>query len=387
MIANNHKLIHTRFKLSNGAKNAPEHVFLDVDTAIPASGITAIFGHSGSGKTSLLRCIAGLEKANNGRLIISFSDQESIWQDDGIFLPTHNRPIGYVFQEASLFPHLTAQKNLAYATKRAIKRTDAPNDSEFYQRVIDVMGIESILDRYPSQLSGGECQRIAIARALLIQPRLLLMDEPLAALDHQRKQEILPYLERLHQSFDIPILYVSHSMDEVARLADHILVLDQGKVIAEGALTDVFSRIDLPQRLEEESGVILNGKIVEKDNEWQLMRIAFADSHIWIPDCTEPKETAQPNDDETLEHAVRIRILAKDVSLSLSNHEDTSIINRILVRVVEIKSDKDKAMSLVRLRMGSEFLVAKMTKKSVYHLSLAQGMEVWAQVKSVALVR
>jgi len=358
------KLLQARFKLAD--KNGQS--FLDIDTTIPTSGITAIFGHSGSGKTSLLRCIAGLEKAHQGRLIIN----DICWQDADIFLPTHKRPIGYVFQEASLFPHLSAQKNLNYA----IKRADTPVSPEFYQRVISVMGIEDILKRYPSQLSGGERQRIAIARALLIQPRLLLMDEPLAALDHERKQEILPYLERLHKSFDIPILYVSHSMDEVARLADHILVLDQGKVVAEGKLTEVFSRIDLPQRLAQESGVILEGTVIAKDLQWHLMRIAFATGHIWIADSG-----------EELEQAVRIRILAKDVSLALNNHDDMSIVNRIEVNVAEVKSDQDKAMSLVRLTMGTDYLVAKLTQKSAHHLQLVPGMPVWAQIKSVAIVR
>jgi len=376
-IAENKGTIQARFQLIN----KDQQVFLDIDTIIPSAGVTAIFGHSGSGKTSLLRCIAGLEKAEQGQLIVN----EACWQDADTFLPTHKRPIGYVFQEASLFPHLSAQKNLDYAVKRAIKSArkyeDAPTSSEFYQRVIAVMGIENILDRYPSQLSGGERQRIAIARALLIRPRLLLMDEPLAALDHQRKQEILPYLESLHKSFDIPILYVSHSMDEVARLADHILVLDQGKVIAEGELTQVFSRIDLPKRLEEESGVILNGTVVEKDEQWHLMRIAFAQGEIWLAD-----------NDEVLQQDVRIRILAKDVSLALKNHDDTSIVNRILVTVEDIKSDQDKAMSLVRLAIGnesivSEYLVAKLTQRSGHHLQLKPGLSLWAQIKSVALVR
>lgn len=372
MSSTNKDTIQARFKLID----KKQQTFLDIDTVIPATGVTAIFGHSGSGKTSLLRCIAGLEKAQQGRLIVN----ECCWQDADTFLPTHKRPIGYVFQEASLFPHLTALKNLTYATKRAIKhaskRADQSESSEFYQRVIEVMGIAGILNRYPSQLSGGERQRIVIARALLIQPRLLLMDEPLAALDHQRKQEILPYLERLNKSFDIPILYVSHSMDEVARLADHILVLDKGKVVAEGELTEVFSRIDLPQRLAEESGVILKGKVIEKDEHWHLMRVAFAEGHIWLPDSG-----------ETLEQEVRIRVLAKDVSLALSNHQDTSIVNRIPVTVTDIKSDQDKAMSLVRLTMGTEYVVAKLTQRSVHNLNLSLGLKVWAQIKSVAIVR
>ena len=216
--------MQVRFKLISAQKTT----YLDINTHIPATGVTAIYGHSGSGKTSLLRCIAGLESAPQGKLIISKNEWQETWQDTDTFMPVHKRSIGYVFQEASLFTHLSAQKNLNYAIKRADQKVSA----EFYQRVISVMGIEDILSRYPNQLSGGERQRIAIARALLIQPRILLMDEPLAALDHQRKQEILPYLERLQQSFDIPIFYVSHSMDEVARLADHILVLDQGKVLS-----------------------------------------------------------------------------------------------------------------------------------------------------------
>lgn len=364
----NKESIKACFKLVEKNGKRSQQPFLDINTVIPSTGVTAIFGHSGSGKTSLLRCIAGLEKAEQGQLTVNGIS----WQDANTFLPTHKRPIGYVFQETSLFPHLNAQKNLNYA----IKRADQPVSPEFYQRVIDVMGIEGILKRYPSQLSGGERQRIAIARALLIQPRLLLMDEPLAALDHQRKQEILPYLERLHKSFNIPILYVSHSMDEVARLADHILVLDKGKVVAEGELTEVFSRIDLPQRLEEESGVILNGKVMEKDEQWQLMRVSFSEGHIWLPDSG-----------EALAQEVRIRVLAKDVSLALSNHEDTSIVNRIPVTVTEIKSDKDTAMSLVRLSMGSEYVVSKLTQKSVHNLKLTLGLNVWAQIKSVAIVR
>jgi molybdate transport system ATP-binding protein len=361
--------LQAKFCLTNKQGQA----YLDVDCQLSSQGITAIYGHSGSGKTSLLRCIAGLENNQGGQL--SFNGEA--WQNDAFFLPTHKRPIGYVFQEASLFPHLTAEKNLAYA----VKRTSKPVTSEFYQHIISLLGIEQLLKRYPNQLSGGERQRIAIARALLIQPCLLLMDEPLAALDHERKQEILPYLERLHQSFKIPMLYISHSMDEVARLADHILVLDQGKVIAEGPLTEVFSRIDLPKRLEQESGVILNGAVIEKDEHWHLMKVAFSASsdsqaEIWLSDSG-----------EKIHQEVRIRILAKDVSLALNNHEDMSIVNRLPVQVLDIKSDQDKGMSLIRLSMGDDYLIAKLTQKSTHHLNLKTGMSIWAQIKSVAIVR
>lgn len=369
MIKNKAQILQTRFRLSN----QQDQDYLDVDCQLPSQGITAIFGHSGSGKTSLLRCIAGLEKAVNGQLIFN----GETWQNESLFLATHQRPIGYVFQEASLFTHLSAEKNLAYAVKRC-KDKISP---DFYQKVIQVMGIGTLLKRMPNQLSGGEQQRVSIARALLIQPRLLLMDEPLAALDEERKQEILPYLEKLHQEFDFPILYVSHSMDEVARLADHILVLDQGKIIAEGPLTQVFSRIDLPKRLEQEIGVILEGKVIEKDTQWHLMRVAFSagsdsPAEIWLSDSG-----------ESINQEVRIRILAKDVSLALSNHNDMSIVNRLQVQVTDINSDQDKGMSLVRLAMGENFLVAKLTEKSTHHLKLKLGMSIWAQIKSVAIVR
>jgi ABC-type sulfate/molybdate transport systems ATPase subunit len=214
---------------------------LDVDLELPSRGITALFGHSGSGKTTLLRCIAGLERPSNGYLAID----GALWQDDASFLPTHRRPIGYVFQEASLFPHLSVQGNLDYGAKRCGCR---PTSADF-QKVIDLLGIGALLDRKPDRLSGGERQRVAIARALLTAPRLLLMDEPLAALDLARKNEILPYLERLHDELEIPVLYVSHAPDEVARLADHLVVMDGGSAVAQGPLADVLSRIDLPIRL------------------------------------------------------------------------------------------------------------------------------------------
>ena len=186
---------------------------LDVDLALPGRGVTALFGHSGSGKTTLLRCIAGLERAAQGRLAV---DGE-VWQDAGSWLPPHQRPIGYVFQEASLFAHLTVLGNLRYGMKRISGAQRVSLD-----HAIELLGIGHLLDRKPDRLSGGERQRVGIARALAVSPRLLLMDEPLAALDLKRKQEILPYLERLHDELSIPVLYVSHSPDEVARLADYL---------------------------------------------------------------------------------------------------------------------------------------------------------------------
>ena len=361
------KQIKARFRLSYPGNQAQAFA-LDVDVTMPGDGITAIFGHSGSGKTTFLRCVAGLEKPDLGELEV----KGDIWQSRTSFKPTHKRPLGYVFQESSLFPHLTAKGNLDYA----IKRSDQPFSSNLYDRVLSVMGITHILPRYPAQLSGGERQRVAIARALLIQPRLLLMDEPLASLDSARKQEILPYLERLRSGFDIPIFYVSHSMDEVAHLADHVLVLEQGKLVAQGKLAEVFSRIDLPLCFGEETGVIITGEVAERDSRWHLVRVAFNGGELWVRDGG-----------DALHQPVRLRVLARDVSLALASHPDTSIVNRLAAEVVEISPDQDEAMALVRLKCGAEYLIARLTQKSVHQLQLQPGKRVWAQIKSVAVVR
>ncbi|MBU1564555.1 MAG: molybdenum ABC transporter ATP-binding protein [Proteobacteria bacterium] len=209
---------------------------LHVDLHLPAGGVTALFGHSGSGKTTLLRCIAGLERAPGGRLCVN----GELWQDEEHWLPTHKRGVGYVFQEPSLFPHLSVLGNLQYG----MKRTSDPQRIDL-QQLVELLGISHLLVRKPDSLSGGERQRVGIARALAVSPCLLLMDEPLAALDLKRKREILPYLERLHDELEIPVLYVSHSPDEVMRLADHVVVLDDGLVLAEGAPAEIFHHLDL----------------------------------------------------------------------------------------------------------------------------------------------
>ena len=359
-------MIHAQFVLKQKNKGA-DGFSLDINVDIPGRGVTAIFGESGSGKTTFLRCVAGLEKAPQGNLVIN----GSTWQDNRTFLPTHKRPLGYVFLEASLFPHLSAQGNLNYA----IKRSDEPVSEEFYEKVVSTMGIKNILTRLPNQLSGGERQRVAIARALLIQPRILLMDEPLAALDNKRKQEILPYLERLHNSFDIPILYVSHSMDEVARLSDHVVVLHEGKVSAQGSLKEVFSRMDSPVQFTQESGVILQGRIVEKDSQWNLMSVAFSGGKLWLHDSG-----------EAINEPVRIRVLARDLSLALNNHNDTSILNRLEAEVLEVAPGPNNAMAMVRLKAGDDYLIARVTHRSVAHLDIKPGKKLLAQIKSVAIV-
>jgi len=216
---------------------------LDLDLNMPARGVTAIFGHSGSGKTTLLRCIAGLERAPQG--FLRFKGEA--WQDERTFLPVHKRPLGYVFQEASLFPHLSVLGNLRYGLSRSKAASSGRLD-----QAVELLGIGHLLERKPDRLSGGERQRVGIARALAVSPRLLLMDEPLAALDMKRKHEILPYLERLHRTMDLPILYVTHSPDEVVRLADHLVVMEDGRVLAHGTLAETLPYIDLPLTMAEE---------------------------------------------------------------------------------------------------------------------------------------
>lgn len=345
------------------------HAFrLDVDLTLNGAGITAIFGHSGSGKTTFLRCFSGLEKADQANICIN----GDVWQDNKQFTPTHKRPLGYVFQEASLFPHLTAMDNLQYAVKRSWSSVD----DDFFQKVISVMDISHLLNRHPEQLSGGERQRVAIARALLVKPRVLLMDEPLASLDGARKAEIIPYLAQLPGLFNIPILYVSHSLEEVSQLADHCVLLNQGQVVAQGTPQDVFSRIDLPVRFDEETGVIIQGAVVERDEQWHLSKIKFTDSELWVRDGG-----------DAIGDRVRIRILARDVSLTEQPCDQSSILNRVLVTVEEIVADRDEAMSLLRLKAGSDYLIARLTNRSVNHLNLCPGKRIWAQIKSVALVR
>lgn len=338
---------------------------LDVDLDLPGRGVTALFGHSGSGKTTLLRCIAGLERAREGRLAV---DGE-VWQDAGCWLPTHQRPIGYVFQEASLFAHLTVMGNLRYGMKRSSAAQRVSLD-----HAIELLGIGHLLDRKPDRLSGGERQRVGIARALAVSPRLLLMDEPLAALDLKRKQEILPYLERLHDELDIPVLYVSHSPDEVARLADHLVAMEGGRVLASGPLAETLASLDLPIRLGEDAGAILDGTVGAVDGNWHLARVDFDGGSLWARDHG-----------LTIGRRVRMRVLARDVSLA-SEPGTSSIQNVLRGQVEAMGDDEHPGLVLVRVRVGRSVMLARLTRRAAVSLGVVQGRELWVQVKSVALM-
>jgi molybdate transport system ATP-binding protein len=340
---------------------------LDVDLRFPASGVSVLFGPSGSGKTTLLRCIAGLERAASGE--VQFNGE--VWQAPGQFVPAHRRPIGYVFQEASLLAHLSARGNLDYAIRRAPR--GARHIAE--DQAIALLGIEPLLSRRPDQLSGGERQRVAIARALLTQPRLLLMDEPLSALDLPRKREILPYLERIRRELDLPILYVTHAVDEVARLADYLVALDQGRPVAAGSLSDTLSRLDFPLALGEDAGVVLEGQVTERDLQWHLAQVRFDGGELWLRDGG-----------QAVGSPVRVRILARDISLASERPRGTSILNVLPATVLEISEDARDSQAMVRLQVGGALLVARVTRRSLHTLGLAPGRELWAQIKSVALI-
>ncbi|NNU43704.1 molybdenum ABC transporter ATP-binding protein [Ramlibacter montanisoli] len=340
---------------------------LDVDVSLPGRGITAIAGPSGSGKTTLLRCVAGLERAQDARVRIA----GKTWQDSGagVFLPTWQRPLGYVFQEASLFDHLDVRANLAFGQERSGSKSSDLHD------LLALLGIAQLLDRRPHQLSGGERQRVAIARALATQPRILLLDEPLAAVDYARRREILPWLEKLRDELRIPMLYVTHSGEEVARLADHLLLLDEGKVRAAGPLAETLARIDLPAIPGEEAGALLHATIGERDARWQLARVDFDGGALWVADAG-----------LAAGHAVRVRVLARDVSLALVPPERSSIQNVLPCTVRAIAPGAHGSQAVVQLACGRSLLLARITARAVDALALSAGTPVWAQVKSAALV-
>lgn len=340
---------------------------LDVDLQLPGQGVIALFGHSGSGKTTVLRSIAGLEHFA-GKLMVN----GEVWQDGESFLPVHKRPIGYVFQEASLFSHLSVKQNLAFG----LKRTPEAERRIELQQVVEWLGVEHLLSRKPQRLSGGERQRVAIARALLTSPRLLLMDEPLSALDTRSKADILPYLERLHDELSIPVIYVSHSPDEVARLADHLVLMEQGRVSASGPIGELMTRLDLSISREREAESILETTVAEHQPEFHLTRLDFPGGSVTTRMLPAPVGTPQ-----------RVRIHARDVSIALNAHSDSSILNVLPAKILEF-APMTEWQTLVRLGLGPEAsipLLARITRRSAALLELDVGKEVFAQVKSVVL--
>lgn len=357
-------MIEARLALDHGA------FALRAELELPARGTSALFGPSGCGKTTLLRCLAGLEPRAHGRIVVN----GEAWQDDTrrIFRPTHERPIGCVFQEPSLFAHLDVRGNLEFGYSRAGVR----NRRVAWAQAIELLGVGALLARSVARLSGGERQRVAIARALLTSPELLLLDEPLSALDQASRQEILPYLDALHRELRIPVVYVSHEMAEIAGLADHLVLLAAGRVLAAGPIGEMVARLDLPTARDEDAGVVLDVIAGAYDEHDRLTRLEFAGGTIFVPQSG--IEAGR---------RLRVRIPARDVSVTLSEHADSSILNRFAARVESVADAANPANVMVRLDVGGVPLLARITRRSRERLRLDAGSAVWAQVKSAALVR
>lgn len=339
---------------------------LDVDLALPARGTTALFGRSGAGKTTLLRCIAGLEPEIAGH----FSIGDRVYQDGREFVPPHRRRFGYVFQQPALFEHLDVIGNLRFGEPPANEGGRALT----LERISGLLGLEPLLQRAPASLSGGQQQRVAIGRALLSQPQLLLLDEPLAGLDLESRDEILGCLDALHRELDIPMLYVSHVPMEVQRLADYLVLLDDGTTIASGEINDVLTRPGLALSRADEAAALLPATVRRHVSSFHLTELEVPGGSIYVP--------AQDLD---LGAPLRLRILARDVSIALERIEDTSISNVLDAGILGIHEDSDPANRLLRLDVGGTTILSRITWRSVERLQLRPGMRVFAQVKSVAL--
>ncbi|MDF2177391.1 molybdenum ABC transporter ATP-binding protein [Aliiglaciecola sp. CAU 1673] len=339
---------------------------LDVSLELPARGIIALFGPSGSGKSSLLRALAGLEPNTKGQLTVN----GQCWQDQDSFMAPHKRTVGLVFQESSLFAHLDVKGNILYGRKRAGHRAQQID----LQHLLELLGIQHLLSRSVDQLSGGERQRVAIVRALAINPSLLLLDEPMTGLDQARRNELMPYLQRLHRELAIPIIYVSHDRHEVAQLAEHLVLIERGRVQAYGRMSDMYTRLSLPLAHTADAEAILDAVVDGYDAEYQLLRLKLDGGHFWLP-----------GPQSAIGDAVRVQIWAKDVSICLDKPRQTSILN-ILEAQIQALMEVGCGQVLLKLQLGSQVLLARLTQKSADLLGLHAGQKVYVQVKSVALL-
>lgn len=341
---------------------------LNVDVDVPMSGIAAIWGPSGSGKTTLLRCLAGLERSPQGFLQVG----DEVWQDEKIdlCLPLYTRPVGYVFQEPRLFPHYNVRANLLYGYKRIPLQARRIA----MEQVVEILGIEHLLARRIHHLSGGEQQRVAIGRALLTSPKLLLLDEPLASLDIQRKQELLPFIRRLHEELRIPVLYVSHALTEILQLADCAVFLKEGHVVGTGPLNEAFTSLNFRRSLgSHRVGAILDTRVAAHEAEYGLTRLEFKGQFLFVPFRS-----------IVVGQLLRVHILSNDVSLVAERTvSPTSVLNILEATIVEIQT-VDQASMDVLLDIGVP-LVASITRKSLVLLGLRPGNRVFAHIKAVAL--
>ena len=345
------------------------HFELDTEFACD-SGISALFGRSGAGKTTLINAIAGLVRPDRGAIEIN---GECLFDSAcGIDVPVEHRRVGYVFQEGRLFPHLTVRGNLNYGYQLA----DAGGRYATLSQVVDLLGLEHLLDRRPANLSGGEKQRVAIGRALLASPRLLLMDEPLASLDNLRKGEILQYIERLRDEIKVPIVYVTHAVEEIVRLADAVVLMAGGKIIATGKASEIMGRSELRALTGIfEGGTVLDARVTAHDLQYDLTTLEFAAGRLIVPEV-----------DALVGEPIRVRIRARDVSLALTRPVDISMLNILQGRVIEISTEQG-ASANVRVDIGGVVLTARVTRHSVARLNLVPGSEVHALIKAVSFDR
>ncbi len=340
---------------------------LNTDITLPAKGVSVIFGPSGSGKTTLLRAIAGLQPCDGE---IWFNGD--YWQGNGRYRKTADRPLAHVFQEASLFPHMTVSENLDFAERYTLR----PGNASKRDDLTELFDIAKLMSRRPDRLSGGERQRAAIARALLRQPDILLMDEPLASLDDARKHEILPYLERLKNEFELPIIYVTHSAYEAARLGDYIVALGKGEVVSQGELYDVISDPKFPGDISREAGTVVTGTVHSIDAKWHLAQIRTGSSAL----ITVPADNLNPGD------VVRMWIRASDISLSHEPLKENSISNSLPCQIEDIRHDPNPALMIVKLRTERIELITRITRQSASHLGLEPQMHIYAHIKTAALI-
>lgn len=346
---------------------------LDVDFELKSTGITILFGPSGCGKTTVLRSVAGLERAANGLVRVG----ADVWQDTEkkIFVPTWQRPLGYVFQEASLFPHMTARDNLLFGLKHG--REARGGGTGRMDEAVELLGLSKLLNHKPAALSGGEQQRVAIARALVLNPEILLMDEPLSALDWARRQEIMPWIEKIRDELQIPVLYVTHSAEEVARLASTIVLMEDGKIRKAGPASQLLCEITAPVEIESDRISFLHGRVKGIDGKYGLACVELGTGdELWISaeGLTQGAE-------------IRVKVFARDVVLANTSDRESSIQNAIACTVKSIEAEKDPSQVLVDMTCGADRLMARLTRRAADSLGLAPGKSVWAQVKTAALSR
>jgi len=339
---------------------------MDVEFEVRTPGVTALFGPSGSGKSTIINAAAGLLRPDECRIVIDgqvLGDTAS-----GIWLPPERRRLGLVFQESRLFPHMSVATNLRFGLRRAGKGPIR------FEEIVELLGIGALLARRPHTLSGGERQRVAIGRALLAQPHLLLMDEPLASLDAARKAEIMPYLTRLKTALALPILYVTHAFDEVAQLADSIVLLDSGRLVACGPLSDIAARGDLPLAQRDDAGALLLCRVVEHDAPRELTRLEGGGATLWVPLL-----------DRTLGTDVRVRIPAREVILAGKPPEAISLHNVVPGEVRRIAGDPARRSVLVEIVLAEAALISRVTPDAIVRLGLAPGRPVLALIKSTSI--